>query len=83
MISKSHLRDDNQELIDKEISILLKLKHKNIIRLVDFKKTSNNWYLIFEFCELGDLEQYMKEKFNGKFPINIALMFIQQLSSAF
>ncbi|KAL4446388.1 hypothetical protein ABPG74_001129 [Tetrahymena malaccensis] len=83
MISKGYLREDNQELIDKEISILLKLRHKNIIRLVDFKKTNNNWYLIFEFCELGDLEQYMKEKFNGKFPLSIALTFIQQLKSAF
>ncbi|KAL4485745.1 hypothetical protein ABPG72_011007 [Tetrahymena utriculariae] len=83
MISKGYLREDNQELIDKEISILLKLRHKNIIRLVDFKKTNNNWYLIFEFCELGDLEQYMKERFNGKFPLSIALTFIQQLKSAF
>ncbi|EAR97475.1 Serine/Threonine kinase domain protein (macronuclear) [Tetrahymena thermophila SB210] len=83
MISKGYLREDNQELIDKEISILLKLRHKNIIRLVDFKKTTNNWYLIFEYCELGDLEQYMKEKFNGKFPLSIALTFIQQLKSAF
>jgi serine/threonine protein kinase len=43
-------------MIDKEIEILLKLDHPNIIKLVDFKKTRNNWYLIFEFCELGDLD---------------------------
>lgn len=76
MISKNHLREDNQELIDKEINILLQLNHPNIIKLRDIKKTSNNWYLVFEFCELGDLEQYMKEKYNKGFPLNLALIFI-------
>lgn len=77
MVSKVHLREENQALIDKEIEILLQLNHPNIIKLRDVKKTPNNWYLIFEYCELGDLEQYMKEKFGGRFPLDIAMMFIQ------
>lgn len=67
MISKSNLSEENMELIDKEIEILLALNHPNIIKLIDFKKTVNNWYLIFEYCELGDLEKYMKKHFNGLF----------------
>lgn len=70
------MREENQELIDKEINILLKLNHPNIIKLKDFKKTTNNWYLIFEFCEEGDMEHYMKEKLKGCFPLHITLMFI-------
>jgi len=70
-------------LIDKEINILLKLNHPNIIRLKDFKKTTNNWYLIFEFCELGDLEKYIKEKFDGRFPLKLTVFFLQQLADAF
>ena len=56
MISKNLLNEDFLEMIEKEIQILLTLNHPNIIKLLDFKKTSNNWYLIFEYCELGDLE---------------------------
>ena len=47
-------------MIEKEIDILLKLDHPNIIKLLDFKRTVNNYYLIFEFCEYGDLDHYIK-----------------------
>jgi len=43
-------------MIDKEIDIVQSFDHPNIIKLIDYKKTSNNWYLIFEYCENGDLE---------------------------
>ena len=48
------------------------LNHPNIIKLVDFKKTANNYYLIFEFCSLGDLEKYMKKFAGGRFDENKA-----------
>lgn len=68
MISKNILSEENKQMIDKEIQILLDLNHPNIIKLHDFKKTSNNWYLVFEYCELGDLEHYMKKYYKGRFP---------------
>jgi serine/threonine-protein kinase ULK/ATG1 len=36
----------------------------NIIRLYDLKKTPNNFYLILEFCNEGDLQAYIKRKKN-------------------
>jgi serine/threonine-protein kinase ULK/ATG1 len=48
-------------IIEKEIDILLKLDHPNVIKLLDFKKTSNHYYLVFEFCEYGDLDQYIRK----------------------
>lgn len=53
-------------MIEKEIDILLKLDHPNIIKLLDFKRTVNNYYLIFEFCEYGDLDHYIKQNSDNK-----------------
>lgn len=36
--------------------------NSNIIRLYDIKKTSNNIYVILEYCNEGDLEGYVKKK---------------------
>ena len=43
-----------------EIKILRKMDHINIIKLYDIKKTANNFYLILEFCNEGDLNEYLK-----------------------
>ena len=36
--------------------------NSNIIKLYDIKKTANNFYLILEYCNEGDLSQYLKKK---------------------
>ena len=70
MFSIDQLKPENEELIDKEIAILLKLNHPNIIKLKEYKRTTNHVYLVFEYCELGDLENYMKRYHEGRFPLN-------------
>ena len=39
---------------------LIKLKHGNIIRIRDYKITSNNSYIITEYCNGGNLFEYQK-----------------------
>lgn len=34
----------------------------NIIKLYDMKKTNNNFYLIMEYCNDGDLDSYVKKR---------------------
>ena len=41
--------------VQKEIAILKKLKHKNIIQLYEIIQTSRNIYLIMDFAEGGEL----------------------------
>lgn len=36
--------------------------NRNIIKLYDIKKTANNFYLILEYCNEGDLSIYLKKK---------------------
>ena len=42
-----------------------RLKNPNIVELLDVKKSSNNIYLIVEYCNGGALDSYLKKN-NGK-----------------
>jgi len=89
MINKLQFPSEKNDLIDKEIMILKSLNHPNIIRIIDIKKTQNNIYLIFEYCQMGDLESYIKKCYynpatkKARVPENVAQKIIIQLSEAF
>ena len=50
------------ELLQNEIKVLKWCDNSNIVKLYDIKKTSNNFYLILEYCNEGDLSDYIKAK---------------------
>ena len=50
------------ELLENEIKVLKTCDNRNIIKLYDIKKTANNFYLILEYCNEGDLMVYLKKK---------------------
>lgn len=45
-----------EEFTMNEIKTLSKIENVNIIRFIEMLKTSNNMYLIYEFCSGGTLE---------------------------
>lgn len=47
---------------ESEVELLRSLKHDSIVELVDFKKSQNNFYLFLEYCEGGNLAEYIKKK---------------------
>ena len=47
-------------MLENEIKVLRTCNNENIIKLYDIKKTANNFYLILEFCNEGDLNEYLK-----------------------
>lgn len=57
LIKKKHItnKDEEQQLLN-EIHILRSLKNPNIIEIIDVLQTENNFYLILEYCNMGDLE---------------------------
>ena len=57
IIKKKNIK--NEKLIQREISVLQSLDHNNIIKLLDVFATNNRYYLIFDYCEYGDLKNYM------------------------
>jgi serine/threonine protein kinase len=50
------------------VNILKRLKHENIISLLDHKQTSHNLYLVFEYCEFTDLNSFIKKQHGGILP---------------
>jgi len=39
-----------------------RLRHRNIVQLLDTVATANSIYLILEFCKDGDLKRYSMNK---------------------
>ena len=57
------------------------LRSKNVVQLLDMFETTNNYYLIQEFCDGGDFRGFLKIK---KFlPENEALLVLKDLLSGF
>eukprot|EP00096_Caligus_rogercresseyi_P010412 TRINITY_DN3785_c0_g1_i2.p1 TRINITY_DN3785_c0_g1~~TRINITY_DN3785_c0_g1_i2.p1 ORF type:complete len:865 (-),score=294.58 TRINITY_DN3785_c0_g1_i2:883-3477(-) len=63
-ITKKNLAK-SQNLLGKEIMILkelTELNHENVVALMDYKETTNHIYLVMEYCNGGDLADYLHEK---------------------
>ena len=52
------------EKIKKEIKILQRLKHKNIIQLYEIMETNKSLYIVMEYCEGKELFDYIVQKKN-------------------
>ena len=74
-ISKSKLEkeqgDHGVTNLKRELEILRKLKHKNIIGIKNYKDTKNNHYIVLEYSNGGDLGDYCKKYIEkNKHPLN-------------
>ena len=76
---------DLYNYLNNEINILQSLKHPNIVKLEDIKKTKTHFYLTMEYCNGADLpkalEKY-KEKYGKPFSEEIVQHLMTQLISA-
>lgn len=62
VIKKDLLTGQFMELFTCELKVLKSCYSPHIIKLYDVKKTSKNVYMIFEYCNEGDLSDYLKTK---------------------
>ena len=52
------------ESLDNEIKILINIDHPNIVKLHETVRSKNYIYLVLDYCENGDLHQYIKKNKN-------------------
>uniref|UniRef100_W5UFN2 non-specific serine/threonine protein kinase n=1 Tax=Ictalurus punctatus TaxID=7998 RepID=W5UFN2_ICTPU len=78
-INKKNL-SKSQSLLGKEIKILKELKHENIVGLLDFQEISGCVYLVMEYCNGGDLAEYLHSK--GSLSEDTIRSFLQQIAGA-
>ena len=61
-VKRELLKGKFHELLENEIKVLRSCNNENIIKLYDLKKTQNNIYLILEYCNEGDLNNFLKSR---------------------
>lgn len=71
------------ERIHSEIRVLSLIKHRNIVCLLDYKQTSRNLYLVFEFCKHTDLEAYTQKYCLNELPEEKVRKISIQIKNAF
>lgn len=49
-------------MMEEEIKILSRLKHRNIVEFITYFQTTNNHYYVFELCEGGELKKILEKK---------------------
>lgn len=69
------------KLFQTEMSVMSKLHHPNIMHLFEFMETANNYYLVIQYCNNGDLETYLKKM--GRLSEDEAVYFLMQIMNAF
>ncbi|KAL8615273.1 hypothetical protein ACOMHN_051765 [Nucella lapillus] len=81
-IAKKEL-SKSKELLAKEIRVLRELsvyQHENVVALLDVKETDSSVFLMIEFCNGGDLADYLQSK--GTLSEDTLSSFMQQIASA-
>ncbi|XP_034758301.2 serine/threonine-protein kinase ULK1-like isoform X1 [Acipenser ruthenus] len=78
-INKKNLAK-SQTLLGKEIKILKELKHENIVALYDFQEMASCVYLVMEYCNGGDLADYLHSK--GTLSEDTIRLFLHQIAGA-
>ena len=77
---------ENIKYLRNEIQILKELEHPNICKYIDFKETLNNYYLVMEYINGGNLQDCLEKyekKFKKYFPEEIIQYLMRQIISAF
>ncbi|XP_022096208.1 serine/threonine-protein kinase unc-51-like isoform X2 [Acanthaster planci] len=78
-INKKNL-SKSQSLPEKEIEILKDLHHENVVSLLHFKETSTSMVLVMEYCNGGDLADYLHAK--GTLSEDTIRFFLRQIAAA-
>ncbi|EGR33642.1 protein kinase domain protein, partial [Ichthyophthirius multifiliis] len=78
-IRKNQILNDIQSSknLIREIQIQKELKSENIVNLIDFAITKNNYYIILEYCNKGNLQDFIKQ--SQKIPENQAKKILLQI----
>jgi serine/threonine-protein kinase ULK/ATG1 len=70
-----------EEFTANEIKTLNRIKTPNVVKFIEMLKTTNNMYLVYEFCDGGTLEDLLQKKHH--LTEIESLKYFQQLLNAF
>lgn len=79
MIKQKNIRPKIKKYLVQEIEIMMNINDTHILKFLEAKKTSNNIYIFFEYCNGGDLRKFLDIK-NGKLDENLARVILKQIA---
>ena len=60
ILNKERIKSKNEmHLVNRELNIIKNFTHINVIKVHHIKEDQNNFYIIMEYCELGELFDYI------------------------
>ena len=62
VMDRKRVTGKNQELLINEIEIMTEIQDQNVVSLKAATKTLSNYYLVMEFCNGGDLQDFIKAR---------------------
>ncbi len=79
-IPKKIMRDPSLiQLLSNEILISSGIKHENLVNILDIAEINTEKYIVYEFCNGGDLRRYLR--FFGRFDENLVQSCMKQILS--
>lgn len=72
-----------QRLLRTEISIMRDIKHPNILHLHENLQSTNNFYLVLDYCNQGDFHTYMNKKGSDHLDERTAVFYLRQVANGF
>ncbi|EAR92952.1 Serine/Threonine kinase domain protein (macronuclear) [Tetrahymena thermophila SB210] len=73
----------NSQMLQKEIDVLKKLRHENLVCLHEISQSPNNLYLFLDYCNGGDLSKYIDNKPQKRLTESEALEFFKQFVNGY
>ena len=77
ILNKKTINEKMKNIDFKENEIIIKLHHVNIVNCFELIENKENFYIIMEYCEKGELSDYIEE--NKKLSEDESSMFFYQL----
>jgi serine/threonine protein kinase len=72
-----------KKLLRTEVAVMNNINHPNIMHLYDFLESNNNYYLVMQYCNKGDLENYLSKQPQNFLLEKDALFFLKQIMNGF
>lgn len=72
-----------KDMLMTEISIMNQINHPNVLHLHKVLTSKNNYYMLMDFCDQGDLFNLIRSKPGKKLPEAEAVEFMKQIMNGF
>lgn len=83
LMQKIDMNPKLKHLLSVEVEVMHKTNHPNLMHLFEFLESSNNYYMVIQYCNGGDLEGFIHKQQAKLLNENMALYYLKQIMNGF